>query len=166
MLTEAIKLSAIRRHVAYHPYVDCLSQADYLLKNPGLLTVAAVRSLQYVLPVTVVRIRNNYHYISGHRTYTLAMAVLDCESEIPVNLLNKPKRQVIRECVLADVLLTLLVVPAKQKTQIGRLLKAASCSSPELLDHMFVHTTQECFAKSLNCSKNTIFLKKEESHGS
>jgi hypothetical protein len=162
MKRKIVNISLVRRHKAYEPFAEIMTQIEYLLRDPALLRPEAVHVLLDVMPIVAKAHGRYWHYVAGHRTYVLAVSVLGPEAEVPIFVLQRLSPAQIGTYVAVDILLKILSIQIKQKSQLGTLVGKIKTHSAKTGNALLSPCTQQRFAADLGCSKNTIFPPKKE----
>lgn len=157
MTNTKIVLKKLRRHSAYDPYIKTIAGIDYLLKDPALLSPVAMEILLNIMPIVAVKRGSTYHYISGHRSYAMAVQIFGVDETISAVLVTRLSEDQIKQYVTTDILLPQIVVGFRKKSHLGKILKIIKEASPKIYSDLLNSSTQTQIAATLGCSKNTIF---------
>ena len=152
-----IPLNKIKQHAIYDQYAETMVGIDYNLQDPGLLTPLATRTLIDIMPIVVIKHGTRYLYISGRRTYVLAVQNLGIDTTVTTHLATRLTKGQITQYIVADLIFPNLVGGFNRKKYTGKLLQAIKNKSPKTLLAQFGYTTQQQIAAAIGCAKNTIF---------
>nr|WP_320116528.1 hypothetical protein [uncultured Desulfuromonas sp.] len=158
MQVQTVPLNKIYPHKTYQDLQYVLANTSYQLIDPGILTTTAVEALLMTAPIIVLRKRDNYHYIAGHRTYVLSSIFFEPAQEVPVTILKGLSPRLINKYIYIDIFLQRLVIGIPTKADIGCLYRSVRSAAPQTLYDLICPVSQKHLARALGCSKNTIFL--------
>lgn len=155
---KKVPLMLIKRHEDYNNYKKLLFGNEHLLKDPEILTVAALNILFEVQPIVVVKKGRNCFYIAGRRTYTLAAQKLKMDALVPVHIINRPTKQLLDQFICTDILISNLLIGVN-KNVIGKIYKAIKFNAPDSIETLTVVNNQKELCSALNCARATLFPK-------